>query len=91
MILKAMHFPSITPDKAQQARVDGNCLVITARNVNPETYNAATLIPAPPQHDVPSSVRSIALLSGKLLLLTTHSLEVWTSAPSEPSKRRAVR
>lgn len=91
LVLKAMHFPAITPDKAQQVRVDGNCLLITARNANPETYNAATVIPAPPQHDVPASVRSVALLPGKLLLLTTHSLEVWSSAPSEPSRRRAVR
>jgi hypothetical protein len=72
-------------------RVDGNCLVITARNVNPETYNAATVIPAPPQHDVPSAVRSVALLPGRLLLLTTHSLEVWSSVPNEPPRRRAVR
>jgi hypothetical protein len=91
MLLKATHFPAITPDKAQQVRVDGNCLVITARNVNPETYNAATVIPAPPQHDVPSAVRSVALLPGRLLLLTTHSLEVWSSVPNDPPRRRAVR
>jgi len=85
------HLPAISPDRAQQVRVDGNCLLITARGTNPETYNAATLIPAPPQHNVPSPVRSIALLQGKLLVLTTHSLEVWPSAAPENPKRRTMR
>jgi hypothetical protein len=91
LVLKGPHLPAISPDRAQQVRVDGNCLLITARGTNPETYNAATLIPAPPQFDVPSPVRSMALLPGKVLLLTTHSLEVWSStAPGNP-KRRATR
>lgn len=91
MLLTGTHLAAITPDKAQQMRVDGNCLVITARGANPETYNAATLIPAPPQYNVPSPVRSIAILPGKLLLLTTHSLEVWSSLPPGSSKRRVTR
>lgn len=91
MALKAMHFVAISPDRAQQIRVDGNCLLITARNANPETYNAATLVPAPPQYDVPSPVRGVAMLPGKLLLLTSHSLEVWGSGPPENPKRRAIR
>ncbi len=91
MALKAAHFPAIGPDRAQQIRVDGDCLLITARNANPETYNAATLIPAPPQYDVPSPVRNVAILPGKLLLLTSHSLEVWGSGTRDNPKRRATR
>lgn len=91
MLLRATHFPAIAPDKAQQVRVDGNCLIITARGANPETYNASTVIPAPPQYDVPSPVRGVAVLPGKLLLLTTHSLEVWSSLAPKNPKRRALR
>ncbi len=91
MQLKGTYLPAISPDKAQQLRVDGNCLVIAARGMNPETYNAATLIPAPPQFDVPSPVRGVALLPGKLLLLTSHSLEVWPSTAPENPKRRPMR
>ena len=91
LLLQATHLPPVSPDRAQQVRVDGNCLLITARGTNPETYNAATLIPAPPQYDVPSPVRSVALLPGKLLLLTTHSLEVWSSQGATNPKRRTVR
>lgn len=91
MLLNGMHFAAITPDKAQQMRVDGNCLVITARGANPETYNATTLIPSPPQYDVPSPVRSIAILPGRLLLLTTHSLDAWSSLPPGNPKRRVTR
>ncbi|HEX6096127.1 MAG TPA: hypothetical protein VF432_07380 [Thermoanaerobaculia bacterium] len=91
LVSRGTHLPAISPDRAQQVRVDGNCLLITARGTNPETYNAATLLPAPPQFDVPSPVRSMALLPGKVLLLTTHSLEVWASTAPQNPKRRATR
>ena len=91
MLLKQTYLPAISPDKAQQVRIDGNCLLLTARNQNPETYNATTLIPAPPQFDVPSPVRGVAMLPGKVLLLTSHSLEVWSSLAPDNPKRRATR
>lgn len=91
LVARGTHLAAISPDRAQQIRVDGNCLLITARGTNPETYNAATLIPAPPQHNVPSPVRSVALLPGKVLLLTTHSLEVWASGAPPNHKRRTTR
>ena len=92
LVARGTHLPAVSPDRAQQVRVDGNCLLITARNTNPETYNAVTLLPAPPQHDVPSPVRSVAVLpGGKVLLLTTHSLEVWSSQAAGNPKRRATR
>jgi hypothetical protein len=91
LVQKAAYLPALSPDKAQQVRIDGNCLLIAARNANPETYNATTIIPAPPQFDVPSPVRGLAMLPGKVLLLTSHSLEVWSSLAPENPKRRAVR
>jgi hypothetical protein len=91
LVLRATHLPAISPDRAQQVRVEGNCLLLTARGTNPETYNAATMIPAPPQYDVPSPVRSVAVLPGKVLLLTSHSLEVWSSQQAQSPKRRVAR
>lgn len=85
------HLTSIVPDKVQQVRVAGDCLVISARTANPVTYHAATITPAPPFFEVPSPVRGIATQPSRLLLLTTHSLEVWSSVDSQPSKRRGGR
>jgi hypothetical protein len=90
LTLMATHLTTVVPDKAQQVRVDGSCLVITARGANPETYNAATMAPAA-TFDVPSAVKGMAAQSGRLILLTSHSIEVWSTTPAEPSKRRAVR
>ena len=91
LVLRTTHLPAISPDRAQQVRVDGDCLLITARGTNPETYNATTMLPAPPQHAVPSPVRSVALIDGKVLLLTTHSLEVWSRLTAPNPKRRVTR
>jgi hypothetical protein len=88
LLLKATHLTAVTPDKAQQVRVDGSCLVITARGANPEAYDAATLAPAA-AFEVPSSVRMMAVQNGRLVLLTGHSIEVWSTAPVEPRRRRA--
>jgi hypothetical protein len=90
MLLKTAHLSAVNPDKAQQIRVDGNCLVITARGANPELYDSTTLAPVP-SFEVPATVRMMAAGPGRLLLLTTHSLEVWSSHAAEPRKRRAVR
>jgi hypothetical protein len=88
---RATHFDAITPDKAQQIRVDGSCLIITARGANPELYNAATLAPVGGAIEVPSAVRSMAQQQGRLILLTGHSLEVWRSGSAvDGGKRRAV-
>lgn len=88
LLLKAAHLAAMTPDKPQQVRVDGNCLVLTARGAHPEAYDAATLAPATTL-EVPSSVRVMAVQPGRLVLLTGHSVEVWSTAPLGPRKRRA--
>ncbi|HUR80477.1 MAG TPA: hypothetical protein VM733_06905 [Thermoanaerobaculia bacterium] len=88
LLLKNTHLTAVTPDKAQQVRVDGSCLVITARSANPEAYDAATMAPAT-TFEVPSAVRTISTQTGTLTLLTNHSVEVWSTSPSPPRKRRA--
>jgi len=92
LLQKAAHLTTIAnPDKAQQLRVEGNCLIVTARGANPETFNAATLAPIPGAFEVPANVRSIAIDGGTAFLLTTHSIEVWGAAASRPGKRRSAR
>ena len=91
LLQTATHFTSVTPDKNQQIRVDGDCLIVTARGANPETYHAATLAPVAGSFEVPSTVRSLAVTPGRAFLLTGHSLEVWSSIAPVPKKRRAVR
>jgi len=90
MLLKTAHFAAVNPDKAQQVRVEGTCLVVSARSASPELYATATLTPVP-SFESPATVRAIASQPDRLLLLTTHSLEVWSSSGAEPRKRRAAR
>ena len=72
-------------------RIAGDCAVL-ARGGKPDTYSlpawVTTLLPI----EVPSNIRSIAMLPNRLFLLTEHSIEVWTSGPvATPSKRRSAR
>lgn len=90
LLLSRTLFAPLTADKTQRIRVAGDCLVITGRTAHPELYNAATLAPLP-AFEVPSPVRALAIQQGRLLLLTTHSLEVWGSGTTERHKRRSVR
>jgi hypothetical protein len=89
MVLRTSHFDAVAADRAQQIRVDGQCLVVTARGAHPELYNAATLAPAN-SFEVPATVRMIGTQPGRLLLLTTHSLEVWSALGRDTRKRRAL-
>jgi hypothetical protein len=87
LLLRNTHLTAVTSDKAQEVRVDGNCLIITARGPNPEAYDATTLAPAT-SFEVPSNVRMISIRPGTLVLLTGHSIEVWsTSAPPQRKRR----
>lgn len=82
---------SVDPDDAQQIRANGGCVAISGRSEMPELYalpswNASATI------EVPSPVRGLATIPGRFLVLTGHSLEVWSSnAPEMPSRRRAIR
>lgn len=92
LLQKATHFTtSANPDKAQQVRVEGNCLIVTARGANPETFNAATLAPVAGAFEVPANVRSVAIDGGTAFFLTTHSIEIWGAQSQRPGKRRSAR
>ena len=90
LLLRGTHLTAVAnPDKAQQVRVDGTCLVVTARSANPEAYDAATLAPAT-TFELPSSARMVTVQPGRLLILTGHSLEVWSTTAAPARKRRAT-
>ena len=75
----------------QQIRVDGNCAVIGGRSEMPQLYTLGAWSPAP-TIDIPSEIRNMVMIPGRLLLLTGHSLEVWSNGLVEtPSRRRAIR
>lgn len=89
LLPRGTHLTAVAnPDKAQQVRVDGHCLVITARGTSPQTYDAGTLAPAT-SFEVPSNVRMMTARNGRLVLLTGHSVEIWSTTPADPRKRRA--
>lgn len=89
LLLRGTHLPAVAnPDKAQQVRVDGNCLVVTARGAYSEAYDAATLAPAS-SFELPSSARMVTIQPGRLLILTGHSVEVWSTTAAPPRKRRS--
>ena len=89
LLPRGTHLTAVAnPDSAQQVRVDGNCLVITARGAQPEAYDAATLAPAT-AFELPSNARMVTVQPGKLLILTGHSVEVWSTTAAPPRKRRA--
>lgn len=90
LLAKATHLSAVTADKSQQVRVDGNCLLITARGPNPEAYDANALAPSA-TFEVPANVRMMSVQPGKVTLLTTHSIEVWSTTAPAREKRRATR
>ncbi|MEO8379258.1 MAG: hypothetical protein ABI779_06305, partial [Acidobacteriota bacterium] len=59
MLLKTTYFTAMTPDKTQQVRIDGDCLVVTGRSAHPELYSATTLAPQT-SFEVPATVRMMA-------------------------------
>ena len=83
---------SMTVDPAQQIRIENGCAIVTNRAESPELYSLPSFAPAASQFAVPSNVRTVALSDGRIVLLTGHSLEIWSSeATRKPGRRRAVR
>lgn len=80
-----------TTNFTQRVRIEGDCAIVTGRTFDPQLYSASNWS-AMSGFELPSSVRSVATQPGRLLLLTEHSLEVWSvgDAPA-PRKRRAAR
>ena len=76
----------------QRLAIDGDCAVVTGRGASPQFYTLPSWTPAPSALEVPSSVQSIATSAGRIVLLTEHSIELWTTTPPpSPKKRRAAR
>ncbi|HEX7150815.1 MAG TPA: hypothetical protein VF618_04945 [Thermoanaerobaculia bacterium] len=85
--------PIASPDPLQRVRIDGACAIITSR-----TFNAATYTPtngdwtASTAIEVPSAVKAVVVQPGRVLLLTEHSLEIWSTSEGEtPARRRSSR
>ncbi|HEX8171538.1 MAG TPA: hypothetical protein VF824_13450 [Thermoanaerobaculia bacterium] len=82
-------FLSNIPSNDARLAIDGRCAIVTGRGPNPEQYTLPSWTPAAPV-EVPSTVRAVAVENGRAYLLTDHSLEVWSSRPQTPQKRRSV-
>ena len=76
---------------AQKLRIDGNCAIVTGRTFDPMLMTVGAWTPSSP-FAMPSAIRSIATLPGKVMILTDHSLEILaTGASPKPSRRKAAR
>jgi len=83
---------ALAPNPSTRIRAEGNCAIVSGRSDNAETYRLPDFTVAGTSIEMPSSVRSFVLQPGRVVLLTGHSLELWSSeAPETPSKRRSVR
>lgn len=79
-----------TPTNAHQIRIAGSCALVSGRSANPDLYTLPTFAAAS-AFEVPSPARGIIATPSRVLLLTDHSIEVWTTSANTPSKRRGVR
>jgi len=76
----------------QSLAIDGDCAVITGRHENPDFFTLPAWSAASSSITVPSPVRALALEPGRLVVLTDHSIEVWTTTtPAPPARRRSSR
>jgi hypothetical protein len=78
---------AVPPDDSHRIRIDGGCALLTGRTEQPELYRVPGWN-ARPSPEVPSNVRSVAIENGLVLLLTGHSLEIWSNREEVPVKRR---
>ncbi|HYH07334.1 MAG TPA: hypothetical protein VEK11_09785 [Thermoanaerobaculia bacterium] len=85
-------FAAVTPDPAQQIRIEGGCAIVTGRGESPQLFTLPAWAAHTSQYDVPSAMREAAMQPGRLYLLTGHSLEIWSSIAQQPMpRRRSVR
>ncbi len=79
-----------TPGTNAEILFEDGCAAISGRSAGLETYalpawSAATSIA------VPGTIRSMTIASGRLLILTDYSIEIWSrGAKPNPQKRRAL-
>ena len=80
-----------TVTSSDRIRVHDGCAAVTGRGPGAVFYSLPDWSVAR-TFETPSSVRALELENDRLLLLTTHSLEVWSlNEPQPASRRRAVR
>ncbi|HSP16996.1 MAG TPA: hypothetical protein VLV78_19775 [Thermoanaerobaculia bacterium] len=79
-----------TPATNAHMLIDSGCAAITGRSAAVETYAVPQWAAGDPIA-VPGTIRSMTLSSGRLLILTDYSLEIWSRGPKPvPHKRRAL-
>lgn len=81
---------AIAPTNTHQIRTAGTCALIAGRASNPELYTLPAFT-AGNSFDVPSNVRGMIVTASRVLLLTEHSIEVWSTSGDDQQKRRAAR
>ncbi len=83
---------AVTPNDSMRIRVSGTCAIITGRGDGPEIYTIPSFTESAPVVESPSAIRSFVVQPGRLVFLTGHSLELWSTTPADsPSRRRTVR
>ncbi|HEY3056627.1 MAG TPA: hypothetical protein VGK31_11920 [Thermoanaerobaculia bacterium] len=78
------------PATTADVLIDGGCATIIGRSAAAESYVIPQWSPASAMN-VPGTIRSLTLSSGRLVLLTDYSIEIWSRAAApKPAKRKAV-
>ncbi|HVR40289.1 MAG TPA: hypothetical protein VMU84_14430 [Thermoanaerobaculia bacterium] len=79
--------PGGTVDTSERIRINGTCSVVTGRTFDP----IITGVPgwtAGPVFRIPSATKSLAAAAGRFVVLTDTSIEIWSSTPVTPPKKR---
>jgi hypothetical protein len=74
----------------QRIRADGGCAAVTGRTFTPQLFTLPQLA-ASATIAAPAAVKSLASQSGRLLMLTDYSLEIWSISSTSKQRRRASR
>jgi len=82
---------AITPPQSQRMRIDDGCAVVIGRSESAQLYSVPswTESAAAP---LPSTPRAVSMQPGRVIILTDHSIEFWSSLTAgKVGRRRAVR
>lgn len=71
----------------QRIRIEGGCSVIVGRTFGPLLQTPGSWA-TPSTPDSPSLARGVAMVNGRIYILTDHSLEVWSATAAAPAPRR---
>jgi hypothetical protein len=81
---------SRTPATNADLLVDSGCIAVSGRTPSAETYALPQFTPGI-AIAVPGTIRSMTISSGRLMILTDYSIEIWSrGAKPVPRKRRAL-